>query len=78
MTVEELSKVLDKRMADQEISRIERHNEILKRLDKINGRVSDHDKDISNLKVRDAYVTGIGIGGGTILQWFLGKLGLGG
>lgn len=72
MTVDELHDVLASRLDDLEANRTERHGEIVHRLDSINGKVSGHDREITGLKIRDAYWAG-GVAGVLALVKLLWK-----
>jgi ElaB/YqjD/DUF883 family membrane-anchored ribosome-binding protein len=45
--------------------------EVKLRLDRINGRVLDHDKEISGLKVRDAFWAGGVVALAALIGWLL-------
>ncbi len=71
MTVDELREALRDQTAILEAGRNERHAEVMRRLDGINGRVNRHDDEITGLKVRDALWAGglMGIIGLLKLLW---------
>lgn len=58
MTVEELHNVLTQRLDDLEESRGDRHDELMGRLNSINGRVGRAESDIVSLRIRDAWWAG--------------------
>ena len=58
MTVEELREVLDERFDAQAKHRDELHMVVIGRLDSINGRVAEHEREITTGKIRDAYWAG--------------------
>ena len=58
MTVDELKEVLDERFDAQRIHRDELHGVIIGRLDAINGKVAEHEREITAGKIRDAYWAG--------------------
>lgn len=69
MTTEELWEVLDARLTDMEQARNQRFDGIDNRLDRLNGTVAEHARDIGNLKVRIAYWAGGALVLATIIGW---------
>lgn len=43
------------------------------RLDRINGRVSEHDREITGLKIRDAYWAGAVAAIASFVAWLFGR-----
>jgi hypothetical protein len=58
MTVDELREVLDERFTRHEKHEDAQYGQIIERLDSINGKVAEHEREITAGKIRDAYWAG--------------------
>jgi hypothetical protein len=68
VTVDELKEVLADQFHQHERHEDGQHAEIVRHFDKINGSISDHANDITNLKVRDGLWAGGLIAGWAVIK----------
>jgi hypothetical protein len=68
VTVDELREVLAEQFRTHEKHEDEQHAQIIRHFDRINGAVSDHGKEITGLKIRDAFWAG-----GLVAAWAVVK-----
>lgn len=61
MKVDELREVLDERFERHEKHEDDQHAEIIKHFDRINGKVAEHGKEITDLKIKAWVVIGVAL-----------------
>ena len=71
MDVDELHAVIKRELDTDRRVQQERHEELKGCLKSINGRVRDHDREITGLKVRDAFWAGGAVVLAALIGWLL-------